>query len=285
MLGISTTYFAAQGHGIYSAVEQAYNAGFQLAELGAAHNFEPRIPATLKKIRKDFSGMHFTLHGVFPPLKKKFWFNPAEGLSPVNKKIINGFFETADAVEAELVSFHPGFRNKALWGTEKNGLNFASYGKELKHEKAVANAFALFGLAQKLSEETGIDFAIENQPNTSGEKPLFFSKEHFVEIFARFPNCGFLFDYGHALFSSNVQEMLFLKDKIKQMHLHHSNPENPMNFKDNHNTLKTIAELQPLAEIKQLKQIPLIFEHGRNIALHDLMQEKELVESFLKVIE
>lgn len=284
MLGISTTYFALQGFGIYDSVREADSMGFGLAELGAAHNFEKNIPQTLKKIRKDFPGMHFTVHGLFPPVKKKFWFNPPEGLTAVNRKVIKGFFSAAGTVGAKLVSFHPGFRNKASWvpSAKAKGLFDAGMGTAIPEEKAFSKAFMVLAFAQKLSEETGIPFAIENMTFGGKENPLFLENSHFEKAFEQFPNCGLLLDLGHALCSGNVTELLLLNKKIKQVHLHYSEKIAGGNMADNHLAIKSLAQLEPLAAIKQLGTIPLIFEHGTNVSGQQLLLEKSLVESFLK---
>lgn len=293
MIGISTTYFALQGFGIYDSVAEANKMGFGLAELGAAHDFEKNIPATLKRLRLDFPETSFTVHTMFPPLKRKVWFNPSEGLTKMNKKIVEGFFFAAHIVEAELVSFHPGFKHKVFCiAKENNSGNVASSenpfkgypgcGKEMQEQKAFENAFKVFSLAQKLSKQVGIDFAIENNPRTHNNKLLFVSKQGFEAAFERFENCGLLLDLGHALFSSNLQELLSLHDKIKQMHLHVSMPSSQGNLEDNHMPISSLQQLEPLSCIKQLQNIPLVFEHGTNVSRQELLEEKKLVEKFLK---
>jgi len=282
LIGISTTYFALQGFGLYDSVAQANKAGFGLAELGAAHAFEKNIPSALKKIKNDFSKMRFTVHGLFPPLKKGFWFNPPEGLTVQNKKVIEGFFSAAVAVEAELVSFHPGFSHRAVWGRQIRGLNYPSYGKQFPRARAFENSFKVFSFAQKLSEKTGINFAIENIPVGGTDKPLFVTAKDFEKAFSLFSSCGLLLDYGHALFSQNLQELLSLQEKIKQIHLHYSKPFGKANIDDNHAPVQSLETLAPLLKVKQLRRIPVIFEHGNNVPLQSVLREKQLFESFLE---
>ncbi len=71
LVGLSSSYFATRGFGIYDSVARAKELGFGLVELGAAHSFEKDVWKTVGRIKKDFSDLNFTIHGVFPPREKK----------------------------------------------------------------------------------------------------------------------------------------------------------------------------------------------------------------------
>ena len=107
MIGLSTTYYATKGLSIYDSVLRTVELGFEVVELGAAHLYEDNVYEVLRKIKRDFPRIIFTIHTLFPPLRNKIWFNPAEGLSKLNKVIVDGLVNAASVLEAKIISIHP----------------------------------------------------------------------------------------------------------------------------------------------------------------------------------
>ncbi|MFH1545328.1 MAG: hypothetical protein ABIE23_04575 [archaeon] len=136
MIGLSSSYFASKNFSIYDSVKNISELGFNLAEIGAAHKFEENLFETTKKIKKDFPELQFTIHGLFPPWKENFWFNPALGLTPRNKKVIDNLFRAAEILEAEIISFHPGFLGVVEYRKNPKGYAEAVLAKKLNKEKA-----------------------------------------------------------------------------------------------------------------------------------------------------
>ncbi len=121
MIGLSTTYYATKGLSIYESVLRTVELGFEVVEFGAAHTYEDNVWEVLRKIKKDFPHVNFTIHTLFPPLKSKTWFNPADGLSELNKVIIDGLIKAAFILEAKIISIHPPILNKLELGEKVVG--------------------------------------------------------------------------------------------------------------------------------------------------------------------
>jgi len=137
MLGLSSTYFALRNSGIYESAEKIANLGFGCIELGAAHAYEKNVFVTLKKIKRDFPDLQFTVHGLFPPLREKHWFNISEGITRKNKKIIDGLFEAGRIVEARAIAIHPGYLGKTSYGrTLRSGFNKTGAAEKIRCARA-----------------------------------------------------------------------------------------------------------------------------------------------------
>ncbi|MBI2529728.1 MAG: TIM barrel protein [Candidatus Diapherotrites archaeon] len=284
MLGLSSTYFALRNSGIYESVRKIAELGFECAELGAAHAYEKNAFETIKKIKKDFPDLQFTVHGLFPPMKERLWFNIAEGLTPKNRKIIDGLLEAGRIVEARAVAVHPGYLGKASYGkTLKSGFNETGAMEEWPKEKCLDNASGILDYALKKSDALGLDFAMENTVWESKLRPLFYSLEDFEMLFARYPDLGMLFDLGHSLFESQLDILLpeFHK-KIIEMHIHFSNAKGATYKTDQHAPLPEDFDLRRLLKIKQIKKIPLVLEHGLDVSEAQIPEEKEMLEKFLR---
>lgn len=91
LIGLSTTYYASKEYSIYEPVLKTVDLCFDVVELGATHAYEHNIHNTLLK-KKDFPHVKFTVHTLFPPLKKRTWFNSANEPSEINKEIVDGLF-------------------------------------------------------------------------------------------------------------------------------------------------------------------------------------------------
>jgi sugar phosphate isomerase/epimerase len=282
LVGLSSSYFATRGFGIYDSVARAKELGFGLVELGAAHSFEKGIWETVGRIKKDFSDLNFTVHGVFPPREKRFWFNPSLGLTADNKALVGDMFKVASEVNALTVGIHSGFDCDAGFSDTKYGFSFPTVLKRLDRGKAVAGLKEVLGYALGLSKEHGIKLVIENTPGREVSS-LLRTAEQFREIFEEFPELGFLLDFGHALLEQNLEDLLSLHERVGEMHLHYCSPseENVADSLFDHRPFPEGFDFSQLKKIGQIGKIPLIFEHAADIAEAEILSEKGQVERFL----
>lgn len=283
MIGLSSTYFAFRNLGIYESAEKIAGLGFKCIELGAAHSYERNVFATLRKIKKDFPDLQFTVHGLFPPLKEKIWFNVSEGLTAKNKKIIDGMLKSASILEACAVAIHPGYAGRVSYGkTLQSGFTGEGSSVEWPREKCLRNAFKILDYALKKSNALGLNFAMENTVWESKIRPLFYSAEDFEMLFARCPDLGMLFDMGHSLFESQLDALLpKFHRRIIEMHMHYSNPKSAAYKTDQHAPLPEDFDLRKLRKIEQIRKIPLVLEHGLDVTEAQVLEEKEMLEKFL----
>ncbi|MDD5162588.1 MAG: TIM barrel protein [Candidatus ainarchaeum sp.] len=281
-MGLSSSYFAFQNFSVYDSVKRISDLGFSTVELGAAHSFEKGISQTLRKIKKDFPKMNFTVHGMFPPLKEHHWFNLSLGISKKNKKIFSDMFKAAELVEAMCVTVHPGYLSKAIF-RNKMGMDCEKEGSPISKEKALRGVCSAIDFAMQLSEKTGIGFGIENVPQIVF-KPAIYSAKDFQLLFAKFSKAGLLFDMGHALAETRLGEILSFKKKIIEMHVHYSRPKQGAPRRDEHLPLPSEEAIAFMKTIPQIKKIPLIFEHGTSTSEQQILEEKKLLENFLKKI-
>jgi sugar phosphate isomerase/epimerase len=281
-VGISSSYFATRGNNIYDSVRKASEMGFHTVELGAAHRFEQDVWGTLRKIRGDFPGTTFTVHGLFPPQRERFWFNASLGLTSRNKATLQQMFRAAEMLGAGIVGIHPGFASRVGWGEEMHGLNVGIPLERLKRADAISGLKEVIGFALELGEKSGVKFAVENIP-AKPEGALLYKKEHFQELFDEFPKLLFLFDLGHAMAAKRVEELLELHPRIGEMHMHYASGSSPFRSSlDAHDPFPENFDFSFLKRVRQLLTIPLVFEHGNNVGEQQLLQEKEALERFLE---
>lgn len=276
LVGISTTYFASRGFNIYDSVKRASELGFETIELGAGHKFEPGIWETLERIKKDFPETSFTLHGLFPPQKEKLWFNAALGLTDLNKRVLGEMFRAVSIVKPVAVSLHPGYAVKMEWGETKYGMNEPKSGKPIGEAQAAKGIRQVLGYALQLAKEAGTPLLIENNP-TDTTRSILKTRQAFQNLFDEFPGLGFLFDIGHARIQKKFEEFLELNKSIGQLHLHFNQRKI-----DQHLSLPEDFDLGFLKKIPQIKEIPLIFEHGNNVKEEEILREKKKLEDFLQ---
>ena len=132
-----------KGLSVYESVLKTVELGFELIELGAAHEYEDNALSTLRKI-KNFPSVSFTVHTLFPPLRKRVWFNPADGLSKINKEIIDGLFESASIIDALLISIHPPVFNEIkLMDVNLSNFHKLEIGKPNDSNESKGNFFQL----------------------------------------------------------------------------------------------------------------------------------------------
>jgi len=280
MIGLSTSYYATKGLSVYDSVFKTVNLGFNVVELGAAHTFEDNVWDTLHKIKKDFPKIIFTIHTLFPPLSKRIWFNPADGLNAINKKVIDNLFESAQIVEARLISIHPPMLNEiSLKEKVKGNFDRPEAGKPKNKSVSKKNFIELLRYADKKARSLGIKLLIENM-DTSSFKIFPSSKRDFLEIFDKFPNTGLLLDIGHALQAGNICEMSELKSDIFEVHLHDTvNSFERGNWA--HLPIKDLSYFEALKGILNKNPLFFIFEHGADVSEDDIFKEKELLQQFL----
>ncbi len=282
LLGLSSTYFASKGIPIYDSVAKVRESGFNTVELGAGHSFEENVWETVKRIKRDFPEMHYTVHGLFPPQRERFWFNASLGLTKQNKAVIENLFRAAEIVEALAIGIHPGFANELLWGREVHGVNLGKEGSPLPREQSLQNLSKVAGFALKLSTQTGISFAIENTP---GERitPLLRKPQDFAPFFEKCPGLGFLFDYGHALLEENIESWQQFFPRVCEVHLHYSRgPDESVDMPD-HLPFPKRFNFALLNKIPNLRKMPLIFEHLANVSIEEIEREKQELIAFLSL--
>ncbi len=281
ILGLSTTYFAIRGKNIYDSVRAVREMGFDCAELGAAHPYEASVQDTLRRIKRDFGDMRFTLHGLFPPLSKPEWFNMSLGLTTENRRIIGAFFSAASAVEADVVGVHPGYPVQVKHRGAKASFRSPILGTEIPIKGAIEKSKESIAYALELSEDSGIALAVENAGLGNAAEPLFLLPENIGILLSSFPELGLLLDFGHALYMRKLDEMLEFSERVVEMHMHYSNPAAQGIPTDEHLPLSKEFPFEKLSTVRQIKKIPLIFEHGTNVSEQEVLAEKSMLEKFL----
>lgn len=280
MIGLSSSWCAANGLSIYDSVKRIRDLGFELVELGAAHRYEKRAFETLKRIKKDFGDLSFTVHSYFPPLKENYMFNPCQGFTKTNKLVITNLFKTAQIMEASIVSIHPG--HLAVHEYQGPYNEFPGFPKfkvvsEIEHEKGFENTLKVLKYALKLADKNCIKFAIENMP--PGCYRVLRNKADFAKVFDIIPGLSFLYDLGHDVMGSvDTYDYFELKGKMLEVHLH-----DVVNGLDHQALGKGKLNLKQISKNKELlRKIPIIFEHAANVSEKEILEEEKLVEKLLR---
>ena len=282
LLGLSSSYFAFRGKGIYDSVKAVFGLGFETVELGAGHRFEPNAWKTVRRIKRDFPEKNYTIHSLFPPPRERFWFNPSLGLNKQNKGTIGNLFKAAVIVEASVVGIHPGFLNELGWGYDSvKGFDVLVPGKQLDPEKSRRNFCKAIQYALKLAQNSGVALAIENIHGAEA-RPIVLTVADFEKTFALFPELRLLFDFGHALFEDNADGLVAeFGERIAEVHLHWSERKSPGHLRDDHSAIADEKQLQLFKKVVQIGSIPVIFEHGTNVGEAAILAEKKILERFL----
>jgi len=282
MIGLSSSYFGFQKKAIFESAKAVFDLGFETAELGAGHGFEENVWETVKRIKREFPEKNYTIHALFPPLEKRFWFNPSLGLTPKNKKVIDGLFKSAEIVEAKIVGIHPGFSKEVEFEGDGNAMSYPVPLRDIPLEKGLKNLFEVLEYGLRLSEEVGCDFAIENTTNYN-VTPLVYTPDDLEKVFQRFPELKLLLDTGHALYLGYLEKLIRLFAKrVGEIHLHISKAKSEPDLGDEHRPVTFLEELDALKAIKQFGKIPVIFEHSPKIRPEQILAEKKLAEEFEK---
>ncbi len=283
LLGLSSSYYAFRGKGIYDSVKAVFGLGFEAVELGAAHGFEADSWETVKRIKRDFPGKSYTIHSLFPPPRKRFWFNPSLGMSKQNKRVVDNLFKAAELTEAGVVGIHPGFLNEMGFAFDPTrGFDVIVPKKPLDRGKSIENFYELLHYALRLAGNAGVRLAVENI-HAREAMPLVFTIGEFQHMFAAFPELGLLFDYGHALFEDMAAELLeSFSSRIAGVHMHWTEKQSEECQLDRHAAVSSQGQIELFRNVAQIKKIPIVFEHGVNVSEGEIKKEKELVEAFLK---
>jgi len=281
VLGLSTSYCAAKGLSIYDSVLKITDLGFTTVEFGAAHVFEAGVWGTLKKIRKEFPDINCSIHTLFPPHENKVWFNPADGLTDLNRLVIDNLFASAEILHAMWVSIHPAIINEIrLEGKEISNFDKPLVGRLRDKGLCKEKFLELMDYVEAKSKKNDLRVLIENTIPTL-VIPYPCSADEFSCVFNKFPHTGLLLDIGHALVSGQLQELMGLDDRIWQLHLHDRHLERGY---IGHQAIKDIEYFVKIEKLL-LKSIPVIFEHGADIADQEILKEKNLLEYFLEINE
>lgn len=276
MIGISTSYFAMNKYNLFDSVVRAVELEFKAIELGAAHKYEATQWKTIQKISEIFPDSHFTIHGLFPAQQDPYWFNASLGLNPKNRDIIDNMFKAAKIVNAKIVSIHPGFLNDLKWGNSYYGMNYPIQLGKIPRDIAIKGLEEVLTYALEKAREQNLIFAIENI-DKSNVVPLLQRKRDFDNIFRKFPELKFVFDYGHAVTDRTVKEFLELSEKICEVHLHASS-------NGIEHSVVTEKDMKTILTIPQINEIPVILEHNNSVNVDAILFELEMIEKFLKPI-
>lgn len=280
MIGLSTTYYATKGLSIYDSVLRTVELGFEVVELGAAHLYEDNVYEVLRKIKRDFPRIIFTIHTLFPPLRNKIWFNPAEGLSKLNKVIVDGLVNAASVLEAKIISIHPPILNKLELGEKVIGnFNNLRMGSVIDEEVGRNDFACLLEYIIKKAERSNTRVIIENL-NTSKLITFLDTGESFLNVFSRFKNTGLCLDVAHALECGNLDNLMELDGHIIEVHLHEWDYSCDGRARG-HLPIKDIAYFEPIKKIIKKGSVICIFEHGADVMEVDILKEKSLLEKFL----
>ena len=281
MIGLSTSYYAVKGFSIVDSVSKIAELGFNTVEMGAAHKYENGIWETLKRIKREFPGIVFTVHSLFPPLKQSIWFNPSDGLTDINKEILDNLFEGAVILGSKVISLHPPFLNKITIGKRVAG-NFEMpvKGDSLNKEESRAKFIDLMSYADRKAGKLGIKVLIENMDTNFVETFLSSSRE-FSDVFKKYKNTGFLLDVGHAMLCSNLEDMLKLSENVCQLHIHATGDVDARG-RWAHTAVNDKFYYYKIRELLIKPDIPVIFEHGADVPENEIKNEKKILEEFIK---
>lgn len=277
MIGLSSSVYAMKGFSIYDSIEKIRELGFELAEIGAAHNYEKDAFAIIKKVMKDFGDLKFTVHAYFPPFKMDEVVNFSLGLTKVNRKVVDNLFKTAEMTEASIISFHPGFMYERMVFTrgEDRGYKKIEPIGALKRKDAVRKNYGIISYIINKNKDLGVKACFENIPSVV--KPVFLTLKDFEELFDKFSELCFLYDVGHAMQSmKDGYALLKLGDRIAEIHLH------DWNGKIDHLILNEgKVDWRRVLSIKNIRRTAVVFEHGKNVSEEAILKEKALVERHL----
>jgi sugar phosphate isomerase/epimerase len=280
VIGLSTTYYATQGFSVYESVSKIVELGFKAVEFGPAHIYEENIWKILRKTKEDFKDISFSVHTLFPPFKDKAWFNPADGLNKINREIIDRLFRAAAVMESDIISIHPPVLNEITLGGKIIGnFNKPLIGNTKDEHESKKRFMGLMEYVNRLAEENKTKVIIENL-NTLFLDTFLSTRDSFMEIFNTFPNIGMLLDVGHALECGSLEELIDLNGKIFELHLHDVGNSTDIG-KRSHFPVKRMSYFKPIENVLRGDSILIVFEHGSDVSEEEIIEERELLETFL----
>jgi len=280
MIGLSTSYYATKGCSIYESVLKIIEMGFDVVEFGAAHAYEENILDVLTKIKKDFRQISFTIHTLFPPRRKRTWFNPADGLNRLNMEIVDNLFNAALIVEALFISIHPAvFHEVTLGDTMQGNFYKPMIGNSKDIKTGRMNFNELMKYMSKKADNSRTKVIIENMDSSFANRYPSASGD-FGEIFEKIAGTGMLLDVGHAMACGNLDELIELDGNIHELHLHDAGYGYD-GIKRGHFPIKDISFFEPLKRMGNLGSMIFVFEHGADVSEEDILKEKEILKKFL----
>tara|TARA_Y100000310_G_scaffold345252_1_gene463137 strand:+ start:5412 stop:6245 length:834 start_codon:yes stop_codon:yes gene_type:complete len=275
MISLSSIYFGIRKLELYDSIAKAKELGFKGVELRQEHYGSSDPWKTLKRIKKDFGEMEFTIHAPLWSPNDLTLLNPAMGLTSKNKSILNKVIKGAEIVEAKNILFHAGFRelilfNRIAW-TPRIHWPILTMPRSMAKRKF--KEFMKSALSK--AAERGIQVVVEN-PAPSKMPGLFNSKQDFEELFAELPGLCFALDMSHSFAHKKLDEFLELANKVKEVHVAYTNTDQDLHLP------VSMEHLEPLKKIPKIGDIPLVLEHNAGVSIEELLEEKKTVEKFLK---
>jgi sugar phosphate isomerase/epimerase len=289
---MSSTWFATRRFGIRESVERCFALGFELAEVGAGHKYEPDAVETVLKLKRKYPAKHFTIHALFPPLRPQQKKSYAMNLSDEEEhakilEVAAGMFDLTNKIGADVVGMHGGYAGEVAWVPGRGGFDTLKIRKPIQDNVAEKNMMSILEKLTVLAEEHKLKLAIEVCP-FDASRPLLSDPEIFRKIFSRIKseNLGMLLDVGHAHVSAAAKGFnpydftARFKEKIFELHLH-----DVVDGKD-HNLVGTgeidFARHFKIIGRKRLESIPLVFEYTNLVSEEEALRGKGHVEGILQ---
>jgi len=288
MVGISSSYFASLGCGIYESVERAVDLGFRHVELGANHDYEDDVFQVLKKIKREFGrDVSFSVHGYFPPIyKRPYLFNVGEGLTEENRKVVDEMLRVGEVLGVEIAGFHPGLNNYMKYvGELRNFPGFKKFinGGAIDGKRAVSNVYEVFKFICRKAKKTGIKVCIENiyiaDEMKNGVEMSLNGHDDFRRILDEIDSLYFLYDYGHAYIEEADKDVYFkFREKIIEVHL-----SGVIKGSDHFSIFKGEYNLEEVvSKVKKYCDDPLlVLEYSGGVSESDVEREKRMIESIV----
>jgi sugar phosphate isomerase/epimerase len=281
LIGLSTSYYGVQGFSIKDSVSKIVEMGFDTVELGAAHEYESDVWKSLRNVRNDFPEIIFTVHSLFPPLKDKVWFNPADGLTLLNKIILDNLFRSAEILGSSVVGIHPPILSQISIGHRVAGnFELPIKGQALDANKSFINYIELMKYADELAYSHKMKILIENM-DTGFVNSNLNNKADFEDTFERFHNSGLLLDAGHAVLCGNLKELITLSNKVYELHIHDTG-DIKTRGRWGHSAVKDTGFYDNIRELILNENMPIIFEHGSDVFESEILSEKKILEHYIE---
>ncbi len=164
--------------------------------------------------------------------------------------------ECALQMGAELVTVHPGIRPFVIKGSD---------------EKALARAAKSLRTIDRVSQEFGVQVAVENMPDFF---MMLGKSASELEAIIDGTDLGICFDIGHANTTGQIDELLSLKDRFVNFHIHDNN-----GAQDEHLTLGE-GNIDFASVLSQLKDYsgPYVIE---SLSLESAVESRDILAKLL----
>ena len=254
-------------------------------ELSANICYEKDIDNKLKNFRGKF-----LIHNYFPLPKKEFVINLASSNEDIRKKSIKFAIENifrCKNFNIPIYSIHSGFRFDPI--PNELGTKFKSM--KLDNYESSFNLFVRSILKiLDTTSDTNVRFLLENNVITAenliafNQNPLLCcDKNDYIKIFEIIDNkrLGILADFGHLKVSAktlnfNLESFYeILKDKIFAHHLSSNN-----SLHDTNESFKNVSDFERIEYIEKSEYITLEIN---NISCEEIIEQRDLLQSFIKV--